>query len=454
MLFQPPQSESARAIFSEEQQLQAMLDFEAALVRVETRIGIVPMEKAEAIARFCSWRLFDRPALSKASALSGNIAIPMIKQLCRLVKGGAPGSESYVHWGATSQDVIDTGLVLQLRDMLRITEDAIRNICASLASLCREYATTLMAGRTWLQHAVPITFGMKAAGALDAMLRHADRLVELKGRILVLQFGGAAGTLASLGQHGEEVARALAEELGLGLPAVSWHSHRDRVVEAASFYGLMMVTIGKIARDLSLLMQTEVAEVSEPQDDDKGGSSTMPQKRNPVAVASILAGAVRVPGLLSTMLTAAMSQEHERGVGGWQAEWSTLPDLCMTTQSALETLNDVLKGLDVHPRAMQTNLDRSGGLIFAEAVSMALAERIGKHEAHTLIQAITRTATAGYTDFKTALVNNPLVRKHLSEDEVDELFNPKRYLGSADSMIRTVLNAYETRVDLCPRDGR
>jgi 3-carboxy-cis,cis-muconate cycloisomerase len=431
-----------------------MLDFEAALARAEARVGIIPPADAENIGQFCRSDLFDKHLLSASSASSGNVAIPMVQQLTELIRTGAPGSEGYVHWGATSQDVIDTGLVLQLREMTYITEEALHNVCDTLADLCRRYATTPIVGRTWLQHAVPITFGLKIAASLDAMLRHQERLAELKARVLVLQFGGAAGTLASLGARGKEVASALAEELKLGLPSMSWHAHRDRIVEIACFYSLLMGTVGKIARDLSLLMQTEVGEVSEPHSEGGGGSSTMPHKRNPVAVASILGAAIRVPGLLSTMLVAAMSQEHERGLGGWQAEWSTLPELCTTSEDALETLAEVLEGLIVDADSLQSNLEKTGGLILAEAVSMVLAEKIGKHEAHALIRQVTQRASSESTNFRVALLNESAIQKHFSVDEIDKLLNPAHYLGSSATMIRGVLDAYESRSIQYAKDGK
>jgi 3-carboxy-cis,cis-muconate cycloisomerase len=454
MLFQPSQSESLRAVFSDERQLQTMLDFEAALARAEARVGMIPKVDAENIGTFCHGALFDQQILSASSAISGNVAIPVIQQLTDLVRIGAPGSEAYVHWGATSQDVIDTGLVLQLRDMMCITEETLHNVCGILASLCRRYVNTPMAGRTWLQHAVPITFGLKVAASLDAMLRHQERLAELKHRVLVLQFGGAAGTLASLGTRGKEVASALAEELKLGLPSMSWHAHRDRIVEIACFYGLLMGTVGKIARDLSLLMQTEIGEVSEPHAEANGGSSTMPHKHNPVAVASMLAMAIRVPGLLSTMVVAAMSQEHERALGGWQAEWSTLPDLCTTSEGALETLAAVLERLIVDEDSLQSNLEKTGGLILAEAVSMALAEKIGKPEAHALIRHVTQRASSENTNFRDTLLKEPAIQEHFSLDEIDKLLNPAHYLGSSADLIRGVLDAYETCSIYYEKDGQ
>jgi 3-carboxy-cis,cis-muconate cycloisomerase len=302
-----------------------------------------------------------------------------------------------------------------------------------------------MAGRTWLQQAVPITFGLKLATALDAFLRHSERLTQLRPRLLVLQFGGAVGTLASLGERGLEVTTALAEELDLVPPATPWHAHRDRIVELAVFCGLVMTTVGKLARDLALLSQTELAEVAEPQAEGAGGSSTMPHKRNPVALASLLTASIRVPGLVSTMLTAASSQEHERALGGWPAEWSTLPDLCITTQGALETLASVLSGLTVNAGAMHENLGRTDGLLLAEAISMALAEKLGKHEAYRLVHQLTLRATQTGTSFRTVLVEDTTVQQHLAIETMDDLLDPGNYLGSSQAIIQRVLQAYHAK---------
>jgi len=445
MLFKPPQSESAHAVFSAGHELQAMLQFEAALARAEARAGIVPAADSENIARFCKSELLDAEVLAAESSRSGNAAIPMVQQLTRLVREHAPGSEFYVHWGATSQDVLDTGLVLQLRDLFGVTEQAIRTLCATLARLCRQYAAAPAAGRTWLQHAVPIPFGMKFATALDAMLRHHARLGELKSRVLVLQFGGAAGTLTALGDHGEAVAAALAEELQLALPSIPWHTHRDRITEVACFYGMLAATLGKVARDLSLLMQTEFGEVAEAQAEGKGGSSTMPQKHNPVTVASVIAATLQVPGLVSTVLTAAASQEHERGLGNWQAEWSTLPQLCLLAQDALEATNSVLTDLTVDTVAMRANLEKSGGSIFAEAVSMKLAESVGKANAHEHLQRLTAQASATHIALRIVVERDELVRKTIG-DALDSLFDPGSHMGSSAAMMRKVLAAYEARL--------
>ena len=299
-----------------------------------------------------------------------------------------------------------------------------------------------MPGRTWLQHAVPITFGLKAAGWLDTMLRHQERLAQLAPRVLVLQFGGAAGTLASLGTRGAEVTAALAQQLGLGVADVPWHSNRDRLAEVATFLGLLMGSTGKIARDLSLMGQTELREVAEASAPGRGGSSTMPHKRNPVLAASVLSSAVRIPGLVATMLS-AMDQEHERGLGGWHAEWETLPEICTLTLGAVERLTEMLGGLDIFPEAMCQNLERTNGLLLAEAVSMALAERIGRAQAHSLIQELVRKAVDAGASLQSMVEADACVMSHLDREQVKKLFRADEYLGDTQRMIDSVLEHYK-----------
>jgi 3-carboxy-cis,cis-muconate cycloisomerase len=296
-----------------------------------------------------------------------------------------------------------------------------------------------------MQQAVPITFGLKLAGVLDAVLRHRERLIQLRPRVLVLQFGGAAGTLASLGSRGPEVTAALAAELKLAAPASPWHAHRDRIVELAAFCGLVMTTVSKLARDLALLSQTEIAEVAEPGAEGAGGSSTMPQKRNPVALASILTAATQVPGLIATIHVAAFSQEHERALGGWPAEWTALPVLYITTQSALETLVKILDGLTVNTEAMRDNLGKSGGMLLAEAVSMALTERLGRHVAHDLVQQLTRRAAETGAAFRAVLIEDATIQQHISAANLAELLKPENYLGSTQHIIQSVLTEYRAK---------
>lgn len=427
-----------RAVFSDRGRLQGMLDFEAALARAEARAGVIPVAAVAAIESQCDADAFDIDALARGSALAGNTAIPLVKALTALVAKRDEAAARFVHWGATSQDAMDTGLVLQLRTALDLIDADLARLAGVLAGLADGHKRTVLAGRTWLQQATPVTLGLKAAGALSAIDRHRARIRELRPRVLVLQFGGASGTLAALGADGLKVAAALAGELKLGLPDVPWHSHRDRVAEVATALGLLVGTLGKVARDISLLMQTEVGEAFEPAAAGKGGSSTMPHKRNPVACAAILAAAIRVPGLVSVMLT-AMVQEHERGLGDWHAEWDTLPEICTLAAGALAQLTEVLEGLELDTARMAENLEATRGLILAEAVTMALGGRIGRLPAHHLVEAACRRAADGQRHLRDVLGEDPEVRKHLSPADLQRLLDPANYVGLAETLVERAL---------------
>src|SRR5271156_1567530 len=372
-----------REVFSDANRLQRMLDFEAALARALPQAGVAPAASAPAVQAQCHARLYSHEALGKSAALAGNLAIPLVKELTALVAKTDTAAAGFVHLGATSQDAIDTGLVLQLREAFDDTEEKLGRVSAALQQLTIAHRDTLLAGRTWLQQASPVTLGLKFASWLDAVERHRERLAPTRRRVEVLQFGGAVGTLAALGKDGPRVAEALARELKLALPEIPWHAQRDRVTEVATTFGLLTGTLGKIARDISLMSQTEIGELAEPSAPGRGGSSTLPHKRNPVGCGIIQAAAIRVPPLVSTMLI-AMVQEHERGLGGWHAEWDTLPEICKLTAGALSHLIQILDGLEIDSDAMTGNLSIAHGLLMAEAVALALAKQIGKMTAHQL----------------------------------------------------------------------
>jgi 3-carboxy-cis,cis-muconate cycloisomerase len=429
-----------RAIFSDQQRLQGMLDFEAALARALARAGISPNAAAPTIASQCRAELFSIESLGREAALSGNLAIPLVKQLTALVGKTDEKAAAFVHWGATSQDAIDTGLVLQLRDALKLFDSGLAKLTDALAQLVESRISTVEVGRTWLQQALPITLGLKAAGWLDTMERHRTRLGETRARALVLQFGGAVGTLAALGERGPAVATALAEELKLLLPRIPWHSNRDRFAEVGTTLGLLVGSLGKIARDISLLAQTEVAELNEPAVPGRGGSSSMPHKRNPVGSAVALAAAIRVPALVSTML-AAMVQEHERGLGGWHAEWETLPEICLLSAGALSHTTEVVAGLEVHEDKIAQNLGVTHGLILAEAIAMTLAKQMGRLPAHELVEYASRRAVKEARPLRDVLLEDSKVRALLSAEELERLLDPNNYTGSAEKMARDVLSA-------------
>ncbi|MGE8359199.1 3-carboxy-cis,cis-muconate cycloisomerase [Pseudomonas sp.] len=423
-----------RTIFCDAGRVQGMLDFEAALARAEARVGLMPQAAVAPIGAVCRADLYDFSALAEAIATAGNSAIPLVKALGKRVAASDAEAERYVHLGATSQDAMDSGLILQLRQAIDLLEQDLAQLAEALAVQAERHADSVLPGRTWLQHATPVTLGMKLAGTLGAITRHRQRLAELKPRLLVLQFGGAAGTLAALGEQAWPVSEALAEELGLTLPEQPWHTQRDRLVEFAALLGLVAGTLGKLGRDLSLLMQTDVGEVFEPSAPGKGGSSTMPHKRNPVGAAVLIAAATRAPGLVSTLL-AAMPQEHERSLGLWHAEWESLPELCCLVSGALQQALVAVPGLEVDTARMGANLELTQGLVLAEAVSIALAQRIGRDAAHHLIEHCCRQAIAERRHLRAVLGDNAEVSAQLNAAELDRLLDPAGYLGQAQRWV-------------------
>ncbi len=427
-------------IFSDAARLQHMLDFEAALACAEARCGVIPAAAASAISSKCNANLIDVGALAAATAASLNPAIPLVKQLIALVAKDDPEAAQFVHWGATSQDVNDTGLVLQVRKALDILDADLVALCAGLSELAKQHRSTPMAGRTLMQHASPTTFGVKVAGWLDGMNRHRERFVQTRRRVLVLQFGGAVGALAALREKALQVAEALAAELQLGLPTMPWHTQRDRVAEVATTLGLCTGSLGKMARDISIHMQTEIAEVCEPAGEGRGGSSTMSHKRNPVSAAVVLSAATRVPGLVSTMLS-AMVQEDERGLGNWQAEWETLPEIFCLAGGALHQMATIVPHLEVDIARMKRNLEATQGLIFSEAVTVALASHIGKSSAHKLVEAASLEARKSGRHLREVLAQDRTVSKHLSAAELDRLFEPENYLGVAEELVDRVIGS-------------
>jgi 3-carboxy-cis,cis-muconate cycloisomerase len=425
-------------ILSDESRVKGMLQFEAALAKAEARCGVIPDGPARKIAEQCHVGQFDLTVIAKEAAYSGNAAIPLIKMLTEAVARQDKDAARFVHWGATSQDAIDTGMVLQLRAAMALLDRDLARLSETLVVLATQYRKTQIVARTWMQQALPTTFGFIVAGWLDAVLRHRRRSTEIRPRLLTLQFGGAVGTLAALAGRGPEVAKALAEELQLTLPPVPWHAHRDRLAEVATALGLLTGTLGKIARDISLHTQTEVAELFEPTCEGRGGSSTMPHKRNPVTCAIVLAASIRVPGLVSTMLC-AMPQEQQRGLGGWQAEWETLPEILRLAGGALHHLGEMLSNLEADTDRMRQNLEATQGLIFAEAVSMALADRMGKMPAHLLVEAAGRKARAEKRHLKEILREEPGLRGHLAPADLESLFDARNYLGSAEEFVERVI---------------
>src|SRR6185503_5493752 len=427
-----------RRICADTTMLQHMLDFEAALARAEAAAGVIPGRAVEPIARACRAESFDLAQLAEAATRSGNLAIPLVKALtaavAKLDNEADAEAARYVHWGATSQDVIDTAAMLSLRagiDALLVDLD---RAIAGFAALARKHRNTAVVARTWLQHALPMPFGLKLAEYAAALHRSKLRLQRLRSEALALQFGGAAGTLAALGDKGLAVAEKLADELKLPLAEAPWHTHRDRIAEAASVFAIVAGSCGKIARDVSLMMQTDVGEAFEPSGEGRGGSSTMPHKRNPVAAASALGAATMAPNLAATIL-AAQVQDHERSAGPWHAEWPTLPTLLLVTSGALAAIVDIAEGLEIDAARMRSNLDATGGLIMAEAVTFALAEKIGKSDAHHLVEAASKKAVADKMHLREVLTADAKITAQLSADKITALFEPMAYQGVSQALI-------------------
>lgn len=426
------------AIWSGEAHMRGMLAFEAALARAEARAGVIPAEAAEAIAAACRVELFDVAAVYREAVGAGTPAIPLVRLLTERVEGEARG---YVHWAATSQDAIDTALVLQMRTGLDLLSAELGQIEAACAALAEPHRGTLMAGRTLLQQALPITFGLKAARWLALAMRQSRRLAEVRARSGVVQLGGAAGTLAALGDAAPRVTALLAEELGLGVPELPWHAERDRVAEVAAQLGVLAGAMAKIAGDVVLLAQTEVGEATEAPAVGKGGSSAMPQKRNPVDATLALAAARLAIGGVSVVL-GAMAQEHERAAGAWQAEWAALPSLFRHTSGAVEHVRWALSGLEVDAERMRANLARAGGLILAEALTVALAPRLGRHEAFRIVREVSERAVKTGKDFRQVALADKRVRAALPAEAGERVFEPAAYLGSTDIYIDRVLAEY------------
>jgi 3-carboxy-cis,cis-muconate cycloisomerase len=436
-------SPDMRAILDDRARLQRMLDFEATLARAEAAVGVIPATAIEPIANAARAERYDIAALGEAAVAAGNVAIPLIGALTAEVAKTDRTAAGYVHWGAASQDVIDTALVLELRAAIdALIADLNLAIEAFIMHAGRHRRTAAVA-RTWMQHALPIPFGLKLAGYAAALGRSRERLRRLRREALALQFGGAAGTLAALGERGIEVAERLAALLDLPQPESPWHTHRDRLGEVAAGFAILAATCGKIARDVSLMMQNDVAETFEPAAPGRGISSTMPHKRNPTAAATALAAATIAPNLLATIMAGEV-QEHERALGGWQAEWPTFPALTLVTSGALHAIVDIAQGLEIDSERMRVNVGRTRGLIMAEAVTFALAAKVGRQEAHKIVEEACRRA-AGARDLQGVLGEDPRVKQHLNALELNKLFEPMNYQGVAQTFIDRIVGSLQLR---------
>ena len=423
-------------LFSETATLRRYLQVEAALAETEAALGLIPERAAQAIGAGATVENIDRERYRRDFAAVGFPIVGLVRQLTEVT---TDDFGEFVHWGATTQDIMDTGLVLGLREIVAWIDQGLDALIANLAGLAAEHSRTLMIGRSQMQHAVPITFGYKVAGWLAPLSRHRRRLEELRPRLLQVQFGGAVGTLVAVHPEGPAVRHGLAERLGLGEPAISWHTQRDCLAEFMTFFALLTGSLAKIATDIMLLAQTEVAEVHEPAAKDRGVSSTMPHKRNPVLSQQIVVAARLTRAQTSSMLE-AMVQDHERGSATWQMEWTLIPDAAALTLGGLERTLELVAGLEIHPERMRENLGLTRQLIYAEAVMMALAPQLGRQKAHDLVESAVAEARAGKSFFD-ALRQSPVISNVLSAANLHLIFNGETHIDAADRVVNDVLAA-------------
>lgn len=423
-----------RGVFSDRALIERYIEVEIALAKAEARCGVIPEQAAVQIAELSRFESLDLAHMQHETEIVGYPILPLVEQLSKLC--GEAGR--YVHWGATTQDIMDTAVVLQVRAALALVERDIQAVRGLLADLAVRYRDTPMAGRTHLQHALPITFGYKVAVWLSMFDRHAERLLELRPRVEVGQFAGAAGTLASLGDKGLEVQEALMAELGLGVPQATWHVARDGLAETLNFLGLVTGSLGKVALDVMMMMTSELGEVYEPFVKGRGASSTMPQKRNPISCELMYAAAKGVRQQAGLMLD-AMIQDFERSTGPWQAEWIAIPEAFALSAASLGQAKFMLAGLEVRTERMRQNLDMTRGLIVAEAVMMGLAPALGRQVAHDVVYAACRVANDDGISLLDALLARSEVTERLDRAELERLTDPANYLGLAPQMVDRAL---------------
>ena len=428
-------TDAMRRVWSDENRTAKYLEFERALAVAQGRLGIIPAEAAAEIARNCDVRRIDMDKLRARTEQIGYPVLGVVSQLNALCRDRLG---EYCHWGATTQDITDTATILQMREAFALVREDLAAISRALAALARKYRDTPMAGRSNLQQAIPITFGYKMATILAAVERHRERLDQLEERLYVGEFGGACGTLASIESKALECQAALMEELGLGIPDIAWHTVRDNIAEAGAFLGLVGGTLGKIAMDVKLLMQTEVEEAFEPFAHGRGSSSTMPQKRNPIASCYIHA-AISVVRQHAAALMDAMVADHERSTGPWEIEWIVLPEIFCYMAGALRQARAVLEGLEVSPENMRRNLDLTHGLVMSEAVMMALGRHLGREHAHDLVYDLCRQAIRERRPLVDLLAAHPEIAPHASRETLERWCDPATYLGQAGPMVDRVV---------------
>lgn len=437
-------SPTMRATVDDRSRLQRMLDFESMLARAQAAAGVIPVNAIDAISTACKAERYDLESLNEQAITAGNFATPMITALTAQVARADAEAARYVHWGASSQDVIDSALVLELRAAIdALTADLDRAI-EGFTALAGRHRRTPTAARTLLQYTLPMPFGLKLAGYAAALGRSRARLQRLRREALFLQFGGAAGTLAAFGDRGFEVADRLAALLNLPMPDAPWHSHSDRLAEVAAALAILAGTCGKIAGDVALLMQTDVAEAFEPAAPANGDSSNLPHKRNPVIATVAMTAATMAPNLAATIF-AAQVQEHERALGGWQAQWLTFPALSLVTSGATAAIVTISEGLDVDAERMRANLDSTRGLYMADAIAFTLASKIGRAEAGKLIAEASQKALADKRHLEEVLREDERIMAHLSTGDLGRLFEPMAYQGVAQTFIERLIASTKMR---------
>jgi len=431
------------AAVSDRALVDAMVQFEVALLRALALLEIAPVEAADELSAAVEQGALelDLAELGRATGEQGTPVPGLLRALRRQLSAAAA---AHLHKGATSQDVIDTAMMLVTRRALDLIVADLSAAADACASLVERHRSSIEPGRTLLQQALPLTFGLKAAGWLAALDGALAELSVIRGGELAVQFGGAVGTLASLGDRGLDVAGELASQLGLLDPSLPWHTIRLRPARIASALGATLGVTGKIGRDVVLLAQTEVAEVVEGGGAGRGGSSTMPHKRNPVGAIGLVACAQRAPGLVATML-GAMMQEHERGAGTWQAEWETLPVLLRLTGSAAALVRELLAGLEVDAEKMRADMDMTGALVMSESVAAALAPALGRADAQDLVEKAARRSLESGRTFRDVLLELPPVADALGLDRLDAALDPALYLGVTTDLIDRALAAHRAR---------
>jgi 3-carboxy-cis,cis-muconate cycloisomerase len=424
-----------RDIWSDESRTAKYLLIEKALAKVQGTLGIIPQNAADEIQKRCDLSIIDWEKLRTKTETAGSPIIPVVNQL---VAACNDGLGEFAHWGATTQDIMDTATVLQIKECLALIEHELSALSASLAALAKKHRDTPVIGRSALQQAIPVTFGYKMATILASVERHRERLSQLRPRVLVGEFGGACGTLASIESGALDTQAALMRELGLGEPLIAWHSARDTIAEVGAFCGVLGGTLGKIAMDVKLMMQSEVGEVAEPFTPGRGGSSTMPQKRNPISCLFIHAN-VSVIRQHAALLMEAMVGDHERSSGPWHIEWMVLPEMFALLGGALKHANFIMAGLEINESAMQRNLAFTQGLVMSEAVMMGLGRAMGRERAHDIVYDLCRDAVTRQRPLLDLLCEHAEISKHATRAQLEAMMNPANYLGKSGVMVDRVL---------------